>query len=192
MCDHVTKICQTANWEIRKIGSIRKYLTADATKTLVVSLVISRLDYCNILLAGLPQNLLDKVQLVFNRAARLIFKASQRESISPILQSLHWLPVKQRIDYKLGVMCFNIISGTAPPYLSELVSLYTPSRPLRSSADSRIFCIPSCRKITVGERAFSHAGPEFWNSLPSPVRHSQSLSQFKAKLKSHLFQSAYS
>jgi len=189
MKEQVTKICQSAYWEIRKIASIRRFLTCEATKTLVVSLVISRLDYCNILLAGLPQNLLDKIQKVLNSAARLVFKASKRDHISPLLNSLHWLPVKQRIQYKLGITCFNIISGTAPPYLSSLIQLYTPSRSLRSSSDARILCIPHHNKKTLGHRAFSHAGPVFWNSLPYTLRHSQSLLQFKSSLKTYLFQS---
>ena len=159
-------------------------------KHLVVSLVISRLDYCNVLLAGLPQNLLDRIQKVFNCAARLIFKSSKRDHITPLLSRLHWLPVDQRINYKLGVICFNIISGTAPSYLSDLVQLYTPSRSLRSSADTRIFRLPNYKKKTQGQRAFSYAGPAFWNSLPYSVRHSQTLAQFKTNLKTHLFAAA--
>ena len=94
MSEQVTKVCQSAFFEIRKISTIRKYLTNEATKTLVTSLVISRLDYCNVLLAGVPQNLLDKIQRVLNCAARLIFKATKRDHVSPLLSELHWLPIE--------------------------------------------------------------------------------------------------
>ena len=183
----MTRVCQSAYLETRKMSRIRKCLTTEATKTLVTSLVISRLDYCNVLLAGVPQSLLDRIQKVLNCAARLVFKATKCNHVSPLLSELHWLPVKQRINYKIGILCFNILSGSAPSYLSELVELYTPSRTLRSSADTRILRIPSCRKKFQGQRAFSYVGPVFWNSLPYSVRHSQTLSQFKSQLKTHLF-----
>ena len=190
MKEQVTRVCHSAYFEIRKISTIRKYLTTEATKTLVTSLVISRLDYCNVLLAGVPQSLLDRIQKVLNCAARLIFRATKRDHVSPLLSELHWLPVQQRINYKIGILCFNILSGFAPPYLSELVEPYTPSRTLRSSADARILRIPCCRKKFQGQRAFSYVGPVFWNSLPHSVRHSQTLSQFKSQLKTYLFSTA--
>ena len=81
--------------EIRRIGSIRQYLSVEATKTLVSSLVLSRLDYCNAVLAGCPQVLLDKIQRVINCSARLIYKASKSAHITPLLFDLHWLPIRQ-------------------------------------------------------------------------------------------------
>ncbi|WP_419634815.1 RNA-directed DNA polymerase, partial [Thiolapillus sp.] len=119
--EQVNKLCQLAYLEIRRIGSIRQYLSVEATKTLVSSLVLSRLDYCNALLAGCPQVLLDKIQRVINCSARLIYKASKSAHITPLLFDLHWLPISSRIQYKIALTCFHIISGTAPPYLSELL-----------------------------------------------------------------------
>ena len=118
MTDQVNKICQSTYLEIRRIGSIRKYLTVDATKTLVTSLVLSRLDYCNSLLAGLPQGLTDKLQKVMNCAAHLIFKVPLRQHISPFLADLHWLNVSSRVQYKIATLCFHIANGPVPPYLS--------------------------------------------------------------------------
>ena len=187
MTYHVNKTCQIAYCEIRKISSIRRYLTTEATKTLVTSLVLSRLDFCNSLLAGLPQLLLDKLQRVMNAAARLVTRTPKREHITPVLHDLHWLPVRFRIEYKICTLCFNIVSGSAPPYLSQLLELYTPSRTLRSSADTRKFRIPKRKKKTQGQRSFSYIGPVIWNDLPFSVRHAQSLSAFKSALKHHLF-----
>ena len=191
MVDQVNKICQVCYIEIRKIASIRHYLTTDATKTLITSLVISRLDYCNSLLVGIPQHLLDKLQRIMNCAARVIFRLSRRDHITPFLTQLHWLPLNARIEYKVATMVFHVVDNTAPSYLSELVHLYAPSRTLRSSADSRIFRIPKVRLRSQGQRSFAYAGPVIWNSLPYNVRHATSEVAFKTQLKTYLFSKSY-
>ena len=183
--------CQLTYLEIRKIGLIRQYLSAEATKTLVSSLVLSRLDYCNALLAGCPQVLLDKIQRVINCSVCLIYKASKSAHITPLLFDLHRLLISSRIQYKIVLTCFHIISSTAPPYLSELLHLYSPSRSLRSASDTRIFSVPRVCTRTLGERSFQYIGPVIWNSLSFSVRHATSLSSFKSKLKTHLFSFAY-
>ncbi|KAL8578691.1 hypothetical protein ACOMHN_045680 [Nucella lapillus] len=118
MHEQVKKICQLAYFEIRKISSVRHYLTTDATKTLVSSLVISRLDYCNSLLAGVTLDLLNKIQKVQNCAARLICRLSKRDHITPFLRN-HWLPISTRIDYKVACICFSFFDGTSPKYFSK-------------------------------------------------------------------------
>ena len=102
MKQQVSKICQSTYLELRRISSVRHVLTVNATKTLVTSLVLSRLDYCNSLLSGFPQQLIDKLQKVQNCSARLIFKTSKCTHVSPLLAKLHWLQVAQRIDYKIS------------------------------------------------------------------------------------------
>ena len=139
---------------LRRISSVRHVLTVDATKTLRTSLVLSRLDYCNSLLSGIPQQLIDKLQ---NCSARLIFKMAK----------LHWLPIAQRIDNKISSLCHDV-SDTAPLYLSDLLRHYVPSPSLRSSADTRIFRIPKRKKFQ-GLRDFSHPGPVTGNKLPYSV-----------------------
>ena len=187
----MNKLCQLAYLEIRRIGSIQQYLSMEGTKTLVSSLVLSRLDYCNALLAGSSQVLLDEIQRVINCSARLIYKDSKSAHITPLLFDLHWLPISSRIQYKIALTCYHIISGTAPPYLSELLHLYSPSRSLRSASDTRIFRVPRVCTRTLGERSFQYIGPVIWNSLSFSVRHATALSSFKSKLKTHLFSSAY-
>ena len=142
--------------ELRRISSIRHVRTVDATKTLVTSMVLSCLDYCNSLLSGIPQQLIDKLRNCF---ARLIFKTSKCTHVSPLLAKLRWLPIAQRIDYKISFLCYDVVSATALLYLSDLLCLYVPSRSLRSSADTRIFRIPTRKKKFQGQRAFSHLGP---------------------------------
>jgi retron-type reverse transcriptase len=189
---HVNKVCQAAYYELRKISTIRHYLSQQATKTLITSLVLSRLDYGNSLLAGIPDTLLNKLQKVQNCAARLVFRCSKKTHVTPLIHALHWLPVTQRIDYKLATMCFNVINQTAPHALTELVTVYIPSRSLRSAADTRILTVPRRNKKTRGQRAFSYIGPVTWNKLPYSVRHSETPAQFKRSLKTHLFRSAFS
>ena len=186
MSQHISNTCKAAYIQIRHISSIRHLLTTQATQTLVCSLVLSR---CNSLLSGCPQYLLDKLQKVQNAAARLVCKAKKSDHIHihPILETLHWLPVTHRIQYKVSAICFKYISGTAPQYLSDLLQPYTPARQLRSASDTRTFVTPRVNTKTFGERSFSYAGPSVWNNLPQTLRHSDSSSSFKAALKTHLF-----
>ena len=106
MKQHIIKTCKAAYIEIRCISSIRKYLTEDATKTLVNSCILSRLDYCNSLLAGYPQTVI-KPQQVQNSAAKLIFKSRRAEHTKPLLKQLHWLPIEQRIKYKVAFLAIR-------------------------------------------------------------------------------------
>ena len=153
----------------------------------MTSLVLLCLDYCNSLLSGIPQQLIDKLQKVQNRSARLIFKTSKCTHVSPLLAELHWLPIAQRIVYKMSSLCYDVVSDTAPLYLSDLLCPYVPSRSLRSSAYTRIFRIPTRKKKFQGQRAFFHLGPVTLNKLPYSVRHVQTQSQFNTQLKTTLF-----
>ena len=139
---HVTNICRSAYIEIRRISNIRHYLTIDATKTLLCAFGLSKLDYCNSLLSGSPKHHFDKLQKVQNAAAILVFKALQHEHIRPLLQKLHWLPVVSRIRYKVATLCYSSFTESYPVYLSELLTVYRPSRQLRSISDTRTFRIP--------------------------------------------------
>ena len=185
MSQHISNRCKAAYIQIRHISSIRQLLTTQATQTLVCSLVLSRLHYCNSLLSGCPQYLLDKLQKVQNAAARLVCKVKKSDHIHPILETA-WLPVTHRIQYKI-----NSISGTSPQYLSDLLHPYTPARQLRSASDTRTFVTPRVNTKTFGESSFSYAGPSVWNNLPQTHRHSDSASTFKAALKTHLFHNPF-
>ena len=191
MKEHINKVCQMAYWELRRISSIRQYLTEDAAKTLVVSLVLSRLDYGNCLLAGVPECLLHKLKKIQNASARLILKSSRQEHTKPLLKSLHWLPISDRITYKLSCMCYNSVTASTPQYLADLLQIYTPSRTLRSTTDTRKLKIPLFKKKYSGQRSFSYQGPVTWNNLPFSIRHTQTYSSFKSQLKTHLFSQTF-
>ena len=137
---------------------------------------------------GCPLKFIRPLQQVQNSAAKLIYKAKKSQHCMPLFQELHWLPVEKRIKYKISCLCYHVISGTAPVYLSELFSIYVPSRSLRSSADDRIFNVPIYHRQRHGGRAFSVSAAQTWNSLPASLRHSPSLASFKANLKTYFFQ----
>ncbi len=189
MDKHISMVCRSANMHIRNIGGIRKYLTPEAAKTLVHSLVISRLDYANALLYGLPQMKINKLQLVQNKAARVITRTPRRDHITPVLCELHWLPVKYRIDYKVAVHTYRALNGQAPVYLQDLVTSYQPHRALRSGQQNLLSVVTP--NSLYGSRSFSVATPNMWNSLPLSLRLAPSLSAFKKDLKTFLFKQAY-
>ena len=112
--------------------------------------MLPKLDYCYSPMYGSPMYILEGLQKVQNSAARLIFQCCKQNHISPILMSLHWLPINARIEYKLPVICHSIILGLSPIYLSDLLSVYTPKRNLRHSSDNRILCIHEMRTKTKG------------------------------------------
>ena len=128
--NHVTKI---AFFHLRNIARIRDFLSLNDAKTLIHAFVFSRLDYCNAILSGLPKKETDRLQLVQNAAARVLTKTKMREHITPVLASLHWLPVVFRIDFKILLLVYKGVNGLAPSYLYDCLKRYVPNRPLRSS-----------------------------------------------------------
>ena len=188
MQSFVSSTTQSCFFHLYRISTIRKYLTTEAATKLVVCLILSRLDYCNSLLFGLPASTIQPLQRIQNSAARLILKKRKSDHISPLLSSLHWLPVTQRIQFKFLVLVYKSIHNLAPSYLSDLLNLHIPSRSLRSSTDPSSLTIPRPLRLkTIESRAFSVAGPSSWNELPPSIRQAPSLSSFKSKLKTHLF-----
>ena len=132
MAAHVSKAVKSANYHLRNIGRIRKYLTAELTKSAVISLVTSRFHYCNGLLCGIPKELICKLQRVQNNAATVITQ-KKHDHITPVLEELHWLPVRKRIELKILLLAYKCLHGTAPSYLRELLKEYVPPRTLRST-----------------------------------------------------------
>lgn len=186
MESYVNHICKVAYLELRRIGHIRQYLDVKETATLVSSFILSRLDYCNSLLAGVNNEKINKLQRIQNSAAKLVLKKRKHDHVTPLLKELHWLPVKARITYKLALTAFKCKHTDYPSYLSELLVPYTPMRQLRSSTTNKL-SLPRVNLKNYGERAFTFTGPLAWNSLPESVRNTTSLDQFKVLLKTHLF-----
>ena len=184
---YVSKSCFN---QIRNIGRIRPYITNSAWKTLVCSLITSRLDYGNALLYGVNASALAKLQRIQNNAARLIARRKKYDHITPVLIELHWLPVKFRCEYKLLVYVFKSLHGIALVYLQDLLTVYKPTRSLRSENSTRIQT-PRVKTKSYGVRRFDMAASTLWNNLPGDLRVLDSLDIFKSKLKTHLFGLAY-
>ncbi len=151
---------------------------------LVQALVISRLDYCNALLAGLPSCTIKPLQMIQNAAARLVFK---RAHVTPLFISLHWLPVASRIKFKTLMLAYRTTTASAPAYFHWLIRVYIPSKSLRSTSE-RHLVVPSQRGSKSFSRTFSFPVPGWWNDLPTPIQNAESLTIFKRQLKTHLFQ----
>ena len=188
---HIKNITKIGFYHLKNIARVRPILSRANTETLMHAFITSRIDYCNALLSGLPQKSISGLQLLQNSAARVLTKTRRREHITPVLKSLHWLPVCFRIDFKVLLMVFKCLNGLGPSYLTEMLLPYEPSRPLRSSGRG-LLVIPKVRTHTHGEASFQFYGPRLWNSLPEELRASQSVHVFKNRLKTHLFSLAFS
>jgi hypothetical protein len=163
-------------------------MSEEAVKTLTHAFISSRLDYCNGLYRGISEGLLNRLQSVQNAAARLVTGLGRREHITPVLRQLHWLPVRQRVRFKLATLVHRALAGTAPAYLSDECHLSSSAagRCLRS-ADTRS-CVLRRPHNTFGERCFAAAGPSVWNSLPPQLRQPDiTFNRFKTLLKTFLF-----
>ncbi len=187
---HVQNTVKNSFFHLRNIARLRPMLSLPVAEKLINTFVFSRIDYCNALLAGVSKSTLSKLQSVQNSAARILTRTKTSEHISPVLESLHWLPVRFRIDFKIFMLTYKALHGLAPHYLSQLLSVYTPSRDLRSS-DSGLLVIPPTRLRSMGDRAFSSCAPKLWNSLPSEIRQAESFSVFQSVLKTYFFRIAF-
>ncbi len=146
----------------------------------------SKLDSCNSLLYGLPECDIVKVQRVQNTAARLVLRIPRHEHITPALVELHWLPVRQRIVYKILLITYKALHDMAPEFITNLIQRYVPTRSLRSASACRLVVKRTLTK-TYGDRSYVSAAANLWNDLPITIRQAPSLSVFKSHLKTHLF-----
>ncbi len=149
--EHIAKTARSCRFALHNIRKIRPFLTEHAAQLLVQVLVISRLDYCNALLAG-------PLQMIQNAAARLVFNEPKRAHVTPLFVSLHWLPVAARIQFKTLMLAYRTTTGSAPTYFHSLLRIYIPSRSLRSASERRLV-VPSQRGSKSLSRTFSFTVP---------------------------------
>ena len=152
---------------------------------LVCALVLSKIDYCNILYYGLTAETIGKLQNVQNSAARLACKVNGFDKVSTdaLFHKLHWLKVKDRIIFKVLITVRKCISGNAPVDVMNLISC---------SQSNRTKKLEVCKRNGVmGDRAFSVCGPRLWNALPIDLRLVEDIGEFKKQLKTYLFKNSY-
>ena len=189
---HVGKMCQSVHYHLMNINRIRDFLDINSTKAIVHALVTSRMDYCNSLLSSLPAKTIRPLQITQNNAAREVSKSKKSDRITPILKSLHWLPVARRIEFKLACLIYKCLHGQAPDYLSSLLNVYTPPRQLRSSRSIQLTNHHLVSRTKFSDRAFSNSAPKIWNSLSSTTRNSLTFGSFRTNLKTELFKLSFS
>ena len=165
MLPHVTAVCKSSFFHLRNIFKIRKFLSYDTCKTLIHAFVTAKIDYCNSLLFGQPKCILKRLQSVLNSAARLIHLTSRYGHVTPLLIQLHWLPIEQRITFKIAVITFKALHVAAPSYITDLIKPYTPGRLLRSS-NQFLLSTSKFNLKTYGGRSFTISAPSVWNALP--------------------------
>ena len=192
MRTHVTSTVRACFAILRQIRSIRHSLPRPAMLTMLRSLVINKLDSCGSVMAGAPDVLLHRLQSVLNAAVRLVFSARKFDHTTPLLRELHWLKVPERVKFRLCVLTYRCLNGTAPHYLAETIHPVSSrgSRHLRSAYTSTLL-VPSTRRSTLGDRSFPVAAARAWNALPRHVRNAASLPAFRRELKSVLFRSSF-
>ena len=181
----IRKVVKACYKTLRNISRIKRFLTKDQLQLLACALVFSQIDYCNALYYMLNADLLAMLQSVQNSAARLVCKVNRFDNISSdsLFKDLHWLKVNQRIEYKIVCIVYKCLNGLAPADLSSALVLSKSSRTLMLN-------IPSFHS-RYGERSFSVSGPRLWNMLPYEIRSSNTLFDFKKKVKTYLFRKCF-
>jgi len=189
----VTKTVSGCFAVLRQLRSVHRSVSRSVFQSLAVSLVLSQLDHGNATLSGIPPYLLKRLQSVMNSAARLVFSSSKYDHITPLLRQLLWLKAAERIDFKIAVLVYKCLHGTAPSYLVDELCLsadLSPRRRLRSAPSSSLV-VRRVRLSTIGDRAFPVAAAHVWNGLPQHVTSASSVSTFRRRLKTHLFQHCF-
>lgn len=184
---HITKTVSTCFGVLRQLRTVRRCIAAPLLVKLIVSLVLSRLDYCVVLLAGLPRNRLQRLQSIINASVRLVFRLPWRCHISPFIRELGWLPISARIETRVAAIVHQCLQGHAPDYICAIITpaCHLPGRTRLRSASSSNLQVPFLRSKTVSRRIFRAVAPRIWNSLPSNITKVLNSSYFKRALKEH-------
>jgi hypothetical protein len=188
MDNFIVKTCQVCFLQLRDISAIRNSLTDSAAAQIVHALVTSRLDYCNSMLTGCKQQHLAKLQRVQNLASKVVLgrRCQNFDNSKARLQYLHWLPIEERIAYKILLMTFKRLHGKAPRYLHA--EPYEPPRDLRSEEASLLSAPQRRPRTALGHRTFKETAHRLWNSVPSvECRSMLNADSFKRRLKTELF-----
>ena len=187
MEENVKEICKASYFHLRNMGRIKKCLDTELRILLVKSFVLSKLDFCNGILANIPVHLMNKLQSVQNSCIRFIYNIKRREHVSQYLLKAHFLPVRYRIKYKLCLQVFNILNGISPCYLKDLVQPQVHRRAnLRSENDAFLLDARNLLSGTIAAKMTL-----YWNDLPYVIRSCELVTKFKKDLKTHYINEAF-
>jgi Reverse transcriptase (RNA-dependent DNA polymerase) len=198
LSNQITALTKSSFYHIRDLRRIRKSLDLKTAKTIATSIIHSKLDYCNSLYLNLPVSQIHRLQLIQNAAARAtVNNCLKSDHISPALKSLHWLKVRERIQYKILSLTYNAIQFKQPFYLNSLISIQAP-RCTRSSDLVTLKRPSNPSRLKITDRSFQFHTPTLWNSLPPLLRQRSSTNSsypvidmssdlFHSRLKTYLF-----
>lgn len=164
---------------------VRENLTVESTKALVHAFGTCRLKNCNSLLTVSPKYLITKLQRIQNCAARHVAQRPRAAHVSPILKELHWLPVDQRIVFKVLLLTYKAINNLAPSYITQLLVRYNQLASVRSAGKS-LLEVHRVRLKTKRNRALLVAAPKLWSDLLLKLKLRPSVVVVKSPLKTHL------
>uniref|UniRef100_A0A3B1J4V1 Reverse transcriptase domain-containing protein n=1 Tax=Astyanax mexicanus TaxID=7994 RepID=A0A3B1J4V1_ASTMX len=186
---HIKSITNTAFYHLKNIARVRCLVSQQDLEKLMHAFISSRVDYCNGLLTGLPKKCIKQLQHIQNAAARILTRTKRTEHITPVLKSLHWLPVIYRIDFKVLLIVYKSLNSSCPEYITDLFREYRPTRSLRSMAKGHL--VEPRVRSKHGEAAFSYYAAYNWNRLPESLRNTPNVELFKSRLKTLLFSRAF-
>ena len=183
----IGEACSAGHFKLNKLKNMRQVLDRNLKLTLVKCFILSKVDYCNILLNRATKKQIDRLQKLVNAAIRFVYNVKKSTRITPYMKEAHILPVKYRIKYKSSLYVYKILHGEAPRYICELIRQKPVLREgLRSSNDNTMV------EATSGRRTIADVMCCTWNELPTELRHSSSVETFKRNLKTYYFRIAYS
>ena len=189
---HIGIMTRSCFHQLRQLRTIRQSLSDDATRMLIHSFVVTRVDYCNSVLSGITVIQTDRVQRILNAAARLLLRIPKFTPVAELIwDHLHWLPATKRIRFQILLLVSKCIHQRVPSYLQELcvpASSVVGRRNLQS-ADQYSLIVSCCRSLSMQRRGFSAVGPMAWNSLPAATRFqiAANSSISKQLIKTYLF-----
>ena len=195
--EHIKRTCKACFLQMRDLRRIRKYLTSEVAVLAANALVSSRLDYCNSLFRGLSGFNQHKLQSIQNTLARIVTNHRKYAHVTPILQKLHWLPVKYRCIFKTATLVYKFLHCGSPSYFEPFLSFSScPYSTRHSHPDHQYLTVPPFHSsVLKSAKHFGHSfafdAPKIWNDLPQDVRSATSVASFRKKLKSYLFAKAY-
>ena len=192
MEQHVSAVVRSCFFHIRSLSKVRPYITYQAASSIAVCLILSKLDYCNSLLSGLPQKQIKRLQAVQNAAARTVMKCKKQITSLPFLGSFtgflsrNGSATKKKKKFSAT---YRSVHDNTPLYLSDLLQKHNPSRLLRSASRSLLH-VPGPRDSKTkryGQRASRYVAPSLWNVLPESIKEKDSIQSFRPSLKTHFF-----
>ena len=195
--EHIKRTCKACFLEMRDLRRIRKYLTPEVAVLAINALVSSRLDYCNSLFRGLSGFNQYKLQSIQNTLARIVTNHGKYAHVTPILQKLHWLPVRYRCIYKTATLVYKFLDSGSPSYFEPFLSFSScPYSTRHSHPDCQYLTVPPFHSsVFKSAKHFVHSfafdAPKIWNDVPQDVRGATSVASFRKKLKTYLFAKAY-